>query len=1002
MPHRSRWIFALAFVTASLLSPPRRAPATTFVAVPDEELARRAALVAQVRVVDREAAPTERPATDYRVEVERVLQGDAPGSVLVVRLPGGMASGVALRVWGAPRFHAGERAILFLVPGGDGSYRLVDLMLGAFHQVDWEGRRLALRDLAEARLLAPAAGGWRELAAPPEPARDLERFADWLAERARGAAVSPDYLLDLPREAVARAGALLARDRANEEPALGSDGVGSSRWSGRILAQLGPASVGSDAVRRALETLDVGGQRTESLFSGGAGGARGGLERFDAVDSFVLGDAASAPDLARFGCAGGGLVALSGTWLGGDGRALGGDVILAAGAECLFVGAAGLANARALVGYEATRAFRVSTAAAVAPPRKPALPDAAHSAPARAQYGGPPASSPSRGYRPRACGFDMNRNGIFGEAADCHVCDGSTLDPDHDGVVEHQIYVSCQTGTDSAACGSPGNPCRTIGFAWSRRVSPAASAGEDIVCFRGVCHEDSIAPGASGKPGFYVKPRAGTEARDWQLPKNPTMLVGWDYNHNGQYPPFDTADVAVLDGAGLERAIALNADTPRSYLELAHFTVRDYGRGSQAANTGFISFGGAAGMSSHIYIHDLSLSNVNQGRPLTSGSIVFDLFTRNTQVQHVAVENVEIRGSGGYIARGSGPSSGPDSGPLRFERISFTGQGCNDAGAGACGDPASEAHVVGWKLWGYISGIEVLDSILDLNTAAWRPHASGFGSTAFLPAQCSRDWTIRNNEIRDFKVGMTVQGYASGFCDGAGARPVDGVVFDRNVFRNTFAPWIYGDNGVSIVGGGPNARTTVGSVQVSNNFFSSAPGWQGMLYVDAGNGGGADGGAFSIVNNTTVANLKRPGFGAITLVRNNAYLPQTFTVKNNVISGLGAGQEAVHADYAPALWDADANVYAPQSGFTWNGSRLAGIAGWRSAARADRGARACSPSFANGGAGDFHLLPADRCARGAATPLGSSVATDIDGRVRPPSGWDAGAHQVSPAPGKVY
>ncbi len=994
MPHRSRCLSVLAAAVLSLLSPPRCARATTFVAVADEELARRAALVAEVRVLGREAAPTARPATDYRVEVERELRGHAAGSVLLVRLPGGAAPGAALRVWGAPRFRAGERAILFLTPGEDGGYRLVDLMLGAFHEVELDGRRLALRDLSETRLLAPgdAAGTWGALAAPAEPARDLDRFADWIAGRAPA-----DYRLDLPPAGLARAAAALPRAADDGDGAAGAAAAG-----GPLLAQLGPASVGSEAIRRALESLDVDGQRTEILAPGGAQGTSGGLERFDGVDSVVLGGAAAGPDLAPFRCAAGGLVALSGVWrAGGDGghvdhggRAAGGDVIFAAGAECLLAGAAGLANARALVAYEAARAFRAPAAAVAAPPspRRTSL-----AAPAGALYGAPPAAAPPRGYRPRACGLDMNRNGIPGEPADCHVCDGTTLDPDHDGIAENQIYVSCQTGTDSPTCGSPGRPCRTIGFAWSRRTGPASSAGEDIVCFRGTCHEDSIAPGVSGKPGVYVRPRAGTEARDWQLPKNPTMLVGWDYNHNGQYPPYDTADVAVLDGAGLARAIALNADVPRSYVELAHFTVRDYGRGSQAADTGFISFGGAAGISSYVYLHDLSLQNVNQGRPLTSGSIVFDLFTRNTQLRYVAVENVEVLGSGGYVARGSGPSSGPDSGPLRFARLTFTGQGCNDSGAGACGDPAAEAHVVGWKLWGYFSGVEVLDSVLDLNAAAWRPHASGFGSTAFLPAQCSRDWTIRNNEIRDFKVGLTVQGYAQGFCDGAGARPVDAVVFDRNVFRNTFPSWIYGDNGVVISGGGPNARTTVGAVQVSNNFFSSAPGWQGMLYVDAGNRGGPDPGAFRIVDNTTVGNLKRAGFGAVTLVRGNPYLPQAITWKNNIVAGLGAGQEAVHAEYAPALWDADANVYAPGSVFTWNGNRLAGVAGWRAAARADRGARLCTPSFADAPVGNFHLLTADACARGEGLPLGAAVATDIDGRLRPASGWDAGAHQVSPA-----
>ena len=55
------------------------------------------------------------------------------------------------------------------------------------------------------------------------------------------------------------------------------------------------------------------------------------------------------------------------------------------------------------------------------------------------------AAEAARGYQSRACGFDMNRNGVVGECAnhasgrpsdcpDCHVCDGDTRDPDGDGV----------------------------------------------------------------------------------------------------------------------------------------------------------------------------------------------------------------------------------------------------------------------------------------------------------------------------------------------------------------------------------------------------------------------------------------------------------------------------------------------------------------------------------------------------------------------------------------
>lgn len=727
---------------------------------------------------------------------------------------------------------------------------------------------------------------------------------------------------------------------------------------------------------------------------------------------------AADPELGpAFDCAAGVAAAVAGTWIGAEGQVLGGAVIFAAGAACLLGGSAP-ASAAVMLEHElplallgGTTASRLAAVTATAAssatpllsaavlPRSsasglalPAAPAAtvesaelaasaavAAGVPADRRKRGHPGGSPPppRGYQPRACGFDLNRNGVFGEAADCNICNGSTGGLDAGGVLRHQVYVSCNTGTDSAQCGAPGSPCRTISYAWNSRTAAPGGNAADVICFRGTCHEESIMPGVSGKPGVYLKPQTGSEARSFELPTHPTMLVGWDYNHNGLYPPYDTADEAVLDGTGLSEAIRLSYNSPNSFVELAHFTVRNYGTTSNSPNNGFMTLGSATGNSNHIYVHDISVQNVNAGKPLDSGNIIFNFFTGNTHLQHVAFENIQVQKAGGYVARGNGPSGDTaatafENGPYRFERISLSGLACNAGGPGACGDPQTEAHVVGWKLWGYITGIEVLDSVLQLNPAAWTPWPSGFGSTAFVPAQCSLGWTIRNNEVDDFKVGLTVQGYATGFCDGAGARPVDNVVFDRNVFRNTYAPWIFGNNGVVVSGGGPNPRTAVGKVVVSSNVFSSTPGWQGLAYIDAGNNGGPDPGNIQFIGNTTFGALTRSGFGVITVVNNNPYPVQTIYV-HNLIAGTGAGMENLHTEYAPAGWDADANVFDPGSGYTWNHSvSCAALPSWQSASGKDRTSRACRPHFANPATGDFHILPGDTCAGSAGSAQGGS------------------------------
>jgi hypothetical protein len=616
----------------------------------------------------------------------------------------------------------------------------------------------------------------------------------------------------------------------------------------------------------------------------------------------------------------------------------------------------------------------------------------------------PAAASPAmaaRGYHARACGFDLNHDGIVGEPADCHVCDGVTTNPYNDSTPPNLVYVSCQTGADTPTCGSPASPCATINFAWNSRTGPAGSPNADIICFRGTCHEGGISPGVSGKGGFYTIPATGSEAISWQLPTHPTMLAGWDYNRNGQYPPYDTQDVAVLEGTGLAQALLLNGNQINSDVELAHFTVSNYGTGVAANPTGFVELSdGAAGTSHHLYIHDLSIQNVNRGKGLDSGNIVFDFFGSNAQLAYLAVDNVEVLNAGGYLVRGAAPSGGLENGPYRFKNLTWTALGCNASGAGACADPADEAHAVGFKLWGYVSQIEVLDSVLELNTAAWTPYPVAFGSTAFVAAQCSRDWTIRNNEIDDFKVGLTVQGYAAGYCDGPEARPVDGVTFDRNVFRNTYTQWLWGDNGVTIEGGGPNPQTSVGRVLVSNNFFSSVPGWQGMAYIGAGNQGGPDPGVLIFADNTTVANLYRADFGAITVQQLYSFVPQSITVTNNVIGGLAAGEENIHADYAPAAWSGGANVFDPNGIFAWNGAVLGSLAAWRQATGQDATARQCAPSFVDASGGDFHLLSTDSCARGLGLALGGLFTWDVDGNPRPPfAPWDSGAHQVTAVTG---
>ncbi len=181
-------LLGLAFL---LSSGPLRA--TTYMMMPDSALADQAAAVVDARIVGVDSSPVldGSPSTDYLVEVNRVVKGDIPGSTLVVRVPGGInPEGIGLKIWGAPRFTEGENALLFLVPAKDGTYRIIHLMLGAFHQRSLNGKSVALRDLSEAHEVGKGldTGG-------QDAVRDFDRFSDWVADRAAGVRNQGSYVL---------------------------------------------------------------------------------------------------------------------------------------------------------------------------------------------------------------------------------------------------------------------------------------------------------------------------------------------------------------------------------------------------------------------------------------------------------------------------------------------------------------------------------------------------------------------------------------------------------------------------------------------------------------------------------------------------------------------------------------------------------------------------------------------------------------------------------------
>jgi hypothetical protein len=423
------------------------------------------------------------------------------------------------------------------------------------------------------------------------------------------------------------------------------------------------------------------------------------------------------------------------------------------------------------------------------------------------------------------------------------------------------------------------------------------------------------------------------------------MVVGWDVDRDRQYPPFDTGDVAVLDGGprNLHRAFAHTNLV--SFVEYAHFSARNYlrGRGGDQ-DGGFIDFGDASGRSTHIYLHDLSLRAITR-ESAGSSAIVFELFTGGTRYEHIAVRNAEVLEWGSFLARGGGTNAdtGVVDGPIRFQNLTAT---CHGIARGQC---------YGFKLWGYLTGVEILDSVFDANPSAWSPCSSGVDvqgchpTYAIAPAQCSQDWVIRNNLFLSYKQTLHINGDAGPtFCQ---SRPTDDVVFDRNTVRNTYAPWEYGDYAVSVTPsdrGSPPAAT-VGDVSISNNLLESTSGWEACLWIDAGHQSpcaGDNPGTVRILDNTCRGDINR--HAAIVIGdpegEDSTCKQQDFVITGNLITGLGPGDVNVNTQYAPRGWNVDYNIYdANAPNFSWNSSSATSatatsLTAWRQQSRGDANA----------------------------------------------------------------
>ena len=596
-----------------------------------------------------------------------------------------------------------------------------------------------------------------------------------------------------------------------------------------------------------------------------------------------------------------------------------------------------------------------------------------------------------RGYEPRPCGFDLDQDGIPGELEeDCIVCNGSNAWTNALGYEVVETYVDCDNGVDNDTCGSPESPCATLDHTLGNQtpfrfdaVLDGASQ-QSVVCVRGQC-TGPLQP-AGGQREVFTRPRAGNEARDFDYPAAPTMVVGWDFNGDGEYPPHDDEDTAVIQGG--QRGLFLNWGsipwtTASHDIEIAHLTFRNH-------SVDLLRFSSKPAVAERIYFHDLWIEAVAEGDLPTERGL-FDL--RDVEAQWLAIENVRMVDVGRRVV-GEFPDPDLPVGPLRLARATFRPKGCSVGEACTAADAYARSGV--FYRSGTTDRVEIVDSVFDFNVAEWNPHVGGGitdpPSEAIVVLDCNQDFTIRNNVFVDWGVAVRVRGMDDGCTD----RPISGVRIEQNYITHadplrarTHVPILI-RSGDEVA----DTSTVIEGLLVANNAMLGREGWLSCMAVQAW---GSSTAPIEIVNNTCVGEIHpaasslhpTPAALGIFAAPGGGASHQNFAVHNNLFAG--SEDVAVHLDYAPTGWDAANNVFDAGASFTWNGAPQADVDAWM-AASGSMGAAACTVTFTADD--DGHLSPDDTCARDAAAPY-AGVTLDFDGEARPGNGsWDAGADET--------
>jgi hypothetical protein len=251
---------------------------------------------------------------------------------------------VGLRIFGAPAFQEGETALLFLRPADDGTYRILHLMLGAFHRVQIGDRQVALRDLSDAFEVGPAG-----VEARHDMARDFDRFSEWVADRGRGDRRERDYVLDASAQELDKATdyfTLMKPDDGIPIRWFTFDSGGSVSWKVYSTGQsgLGP-DLSIQAFKIGIDAWNSDAGSNVRYTYNGTTNAAGGLDHDDGVNAILFDDPRGDEAEGSFSCSEGGVIAVGGPYFFDSTRNFGGkawheaaeaDIVTNDGTDCFF------------------------------------------------------------------------------------------------------------------------------------------------------------------------------------------------------------------------------------------------------------------------------------------------------------------------------------------------------------------------------------------------------------------------------------------------------------------------------------------------------------------------------------------------------------------------------------------------------------------------------------------------------------------------------------------